>query len=163
MFAVIKRFMFSIRRAVWLRQSESRSDVCQSQMFDTETTVLIVRLYHNKMSSNKYAELQLHVQPTSSQSGTGWTYVDVHDDGYKVNPIINSVRSAVCLHHPDLFCPVGPCGAVRRTRGGGAVNVKNCCHTTTHSGLQSCILIHKKITEVSKETYLYLLVFQRVR
>lgn len=30
-----------------------------------------------------------------------------------VNPIINCVASAVCLHHPDPFCPVRHCGLVR--------------------------------------------------
>lgn len=29
-----------------------------------------------------------------------------------INPIINCVLTAVCLHHPNLFCPVGLCGAV---------------------------------------------------
>lgn len=117
MFAVIKRFMFRIRRAVWI---SVRSQIgcllfpgvrAKIEIFDTISTAPNVHLvYIIIQSDNKYTQLQsLHWH-----SGTEGGWVNVQHDGYKSN---NQLCADCCLS--ASFWSIASCG----TRVGWASNV----------------------------------------
>lgn len=138
MFPVIKRFMFSTRRVVWVCQSvsEAQSDVCYYQDPEPNSEHLtqnpirraVCSLYLIISCHNKCAVTLIDVEAVHSHPGTEGTYINVHCDGYKSN---NQLYDESCLSASSwsILC----CGAVWGELYTGAINVKYCRHTTHKS------------------------------
>lgn len=153
MFPVIKRFMFSTRRAVWL---------CQEPNLMFVITRTLTNIWHKTQYSNGFYSLYMIVKchnkcvisPIDVHSvhlcqGTEGTYLNAHGDGYKSN---NQLYDECCLSASPSS--VLSYGSLRGSTGGvvhTAVSVKYCDHTT----LNLCPLrfIKKKRNRISEEIY----------
>lgn len=147
MFPVIKRFMFSTRRAVWLCQEPKMMFVItRAQSLSehlTQNPVLKLFLFINMITKchNKCVVSLIDVYSVHSRQGTEGTYLNVHGDGYQSN---NQLYDECCLSASPSS--ILSCGSLRGSTGGvvhTAVRVKHCDHTTHNP----CPLNLRKQTE----------------